>query len=133
MNALRCILFLALVAAVGCGGGKVKLQSASVQGTVVYQGKPLGKGHIIFFHESGQAKATDLATDGTFKLTAFQGKNRIAVECYEPEKANPNSYGRATLSLGKSLIPHRYTEAGTSGLSHDVTPGDNKVTFTLTQ
>jgi hypothetical protein len=87
----------------------------------------------VFFHESGQAKATDLATDGTFKLVAFQGKNRIAIECYEPDKANPNSYGRATLSLGKSLIPRRYAEAGTSGLSHEVSPGDNNVTFTLKQ
>jgi hypothetical protein len=131
MGILRFIAVMLIVAATGCGDGKVKLPTATVEGTVTYRGKPLGTGKILFFHESGQAGATDIAADGTFKLIAFQGKNEVAVECFDPEKPNPNSAGRPSKSPGKSLIPRHYAEAGTSGLTLDVKPGENKATFPL--
>jgi hypothetical protein len=131
MKTARCILLLALAASMGCGDGRMKLPTASVSGTVTYRGKPLASGKIIFFHETGQAGSADISADGAFTLTAFQGKNQVAIECYAPNKQNPNSPPSPGTPLGPSLIPRRYIEAGTSGLEFDVKPGDNKAEIIL--
>ena len=126
----RFLPLMLMVVVIGCGDGRVKLPTAPVAGTVTYQGKPLGTGRIVFFHPSGQATAADLAADGTFKLAAFQGKDHVAVECFEPEQPSPTPKGR--LLIRKSLIPERYTDFSTSGLTFEVKPGENnKAEFTL--
>jgi hypothetical protein len=133
MSILRYFLPLMLVAAIGCGDGRVHLPTAPVVGTVTYQGKPLGGGRIIFFHPSGQAAGADIAANGAFELAAFQGPNQVAIECFAPERLGALPEGRATLQRGKSLIPDRYTEISTSGLKFEVTPGEkNKAEFSLT-
>lgn len=128
------LLLLLMMVVIGCGDGRVKLPTAPVAGTVSYQGKPLTKGRIIFFHPSGQAAAADLAPDGAFNLVAFQGMNQVAISCFETDQpiVTNNPHGRASLSPPKSLIPARYVEPGTSGLTFEVKPGgDNKATFVL--
>ena len=130
MSILRCSLPVLLTVLMGCGGGTVSLPKASVAGSVTYQGKPLHTGRIIFFHPSGQAASGDLGAGGTFNLVAFQGKNQVAVECFEQPKSNLKS-GPRTMMATKSLIPGRYTEFGTSGLTFDVKPGENKAEFVL--
>jgi hypothetical protein len=129
---LRCLLPLMLVVAMGCGDGRVKLPTAPVTGTVTYQGKPLASGRIIFFHTSGHATGADLAADGAFKLAAYQGKNQVAIECFAPESSNAGSNGRTNMSHAKSLVPDRYANYSTSGLTFEVKPGENdKAEFTL--
>jgi hypothetical protein len=129
MPSLKHWWLLVLVVAVGCGDGRVKLPTASVSGTVAYQGKPLPGGRILFQHSTGQAAAADLATDGSFKLLAFQGKNQVAVYCYQCEGLIVGVPPRKPV---KNLIPSRYNEPANSGLTFDVKPGeDNKAQFTL--
>jgi hypothetical protein len=127
---IRCsLLFLMLFAIMGCGDGRVKLPTAPVTGTVTYQGKPLTTGRIAFFHPSGQAAGAKLEADGTFKLSAFQGSNRIAIECNEPES---DTGGRRGVRP-KSLIPERYINYTASGLTLEVKPGEkNTAEFMLT-
>lgn len=130
MSDWRYCLPLVLMAAMGCGDGRVKLPSAPVAGTVAYRGKPLEVGRIVFYHPSGQAAAANLAADGTFKLVAFQGKNQVALQCY----VKPDSSRDTNIGLGpfKSLIPDRYADVNTSGLTFDVKPGENdKAEFAL--
>lgn len=131
MCIFRLCLPLALVAAMGCGDGRVKLPTAPVAGTVTYQGKPLGFGKIIFFHPSGQAAGSNIAADGAFKLTAYQGQNRVAIECFEADRPG-STKARSRMMTDKSLIPDRYANYSTSGLTFEVKPGeDNKAEFTL--
>jgi hypothetical protein len=131
MNILRLFLPLLLILVMGCGDGRVHLPTAPAAGVVTYRGKPLSKGRIIFVHLSGQAVATDLAADGTFNLAAFQGKNQVAIECCAPDQPKPNPNSRFALAV-KSLIPVRYTEPGTSGLTLDVKSGEkNEAKFAL--
>lgn len=126
---IRCCLLLLMLAIVGCGDGRVKLPTAPVTGTVTYQGKPLSSGNIAFFHPSGQAAGAKLEADGTFKLSAFQGSNKIAIECNEPA----SDTGRRMGKRPKSLIPERYVNYTTSGLTLEVKPGEkNTAEFTLT-
>jgi hypothetical protein len=133
MSMLRCFLPLAsVVVLIGCGDGRVKLPTAPVAGAVTYQGKPLATGRIVFFHPSGQAAATDLNADGTFKLAAFQGKNQVAIMSYIAERPGATPKGRGAMPTPKSLIPERYAEPATSGLTFEVKPGEsNKAEFNL--
>jgi hypothetical protein len=120
MNLRHGFVCLLLVAFVGCSGHPKTMPTVAIKGTVTYQGKPLGTGRIIFYHPSGQAVATDLAADGSFSLNAFQGKNQVEVKCFGPDYPNPNPRGRPRMLPGKSLIPSRYAEAATSGLTCEV-------------
>jgi hypothetical protein len=131
MRVLRLCVPLALIAVIGCGDGSVKLPKSPVSGAVTYRGKPLGAGRICFVHQSGQASSADIASDGTFKLDAYQGRNQVVVECLAAEKSVPNSKGKIGFLREESLIPTRYSEPGTSGLTCEVKPGDSKVDFAL--
>ncbi len=53
MNAVRCGFLVTIVVLLGCGGNKSVLPTATVSGTITYQGKPLTVGEVIFFHKSG--------------------------------------------------------------------------------
>jgi hypothetical protein len=129
MTILRRSWILILLAAVGCGDGRVKLPTSPVSGTVTYQGKPLPGGRVLFQHSSGQAAAIDIAADGSFKLPAFQGKNQVAVYCYQCEGTIVGVPPRKPV---KNLIPSRYNEVANSGLTLDVKSGeDNRAQFTL--
>lgn len=125
MRMLRCSLPLALaVAVLGCRDGKIRLPTAPVSGSVTYKGKPLSTGRIIFFHSSGQMAGADIGADGAFKLTAYQGKNSVQIECF-------SSYSRE-MTDSKSFIPLRYANYSTSELTFEVKPDENnKAEFAL--
>ena len=129
---LYVLVLLLMITAIGCSGGGVSLPTAPVVGTVTYRGKPLNAGRIIFFHPSGQAVGANIAADGSFRLAAFQGKNQVAVELFGPRRPNPIPDGRPRMLPGPSLIPDRYTDSRTSGLTLNVKPGENsRAEFTL--
>jgi hypothetical protein len=121
---------LLLMGMTGCSGGTSSLPKAPVAGIVTYQGRPLSTGRVVFYHQSGQAVAGDVGADGVFKLIAFQSRNQVAIECVGPEQPNPN--GRPRILPGRSLIPNRYTDFSTSGLTIEVKPGQNQADFALT-
>ena len=131
-NVLSCCVMLVLaVVALGCRHRGVDLPMAPVSGRVVYHGKPLGFGRVAFIHSSGQVAGAEIAADGTFTLTAYQGANRVSVECYDYQRPGSKTQ-RSRMGDDKSLIPDRYASYGTSGLTFEVKPGgDNKPEFTL--
>jgi hypothetical protein len=132
MRLWQRVLPLMLVVMMGCGDGRVKLPTAPVTGTVTYQGKPLRTGRIVFFHSSGHATGTAIGADGTFTLSAYQGKNQVAIECFAAGSANAGSDSRAGMSSAKSLVPDRYANYSTSGLTLEVKPNEpNRADFVL--
>jgi hypothetical protein len=125
MNTLRAVIVLLLaVALLGCRGRGIELPTAPVSGKVTYQGIPLDFGTILFFHPSGHAASADIATDGTFHLTPYQGKNNVAIECYETDRPGSGKV-RSRMGNDKSLTPSRYANYSTSGLTFEVKPGEN--------
>lgn len=131
MNAMSYLLAVLLVGGLsGCRERDNTLPSAPVTGVVVYNGKPLGFGRIMFVHDSGHTTGADLAADGRFLLTAYQGTNRVAVECLEVDRPGSNK-SRSRAGNDKSLIPSQYANYSTSRLTFEVNESDNTAEFIL--
>lgn len=134
---LRCWLWLGVsLALVGCSRGP---ELAPVQGLVTYNGQPLSFGSVMFQGPSGPPATGRIGEGGAFQLEvrglgpgAMVGLNRVRISCYETQSPDFQPSGEAEMSLGRSLIPLKYTNPRTSPLSVTVTPGDNQVSLELT-
>jgi hypothetical protein len=132
----RGFLLLALVpVAYGCGSNSGLPDMVPIRGEVLYKGKPLseGEGTVVYLPaESGTSRQATgaIQSDGTFQLMTMQpgdgamkGKYTIVVYCYKPHPSatlSREEYDKQ-LRAGKldrgSLIPDRYSNPATSGLS----------------
>lgn len=126
-------LFLA-----GCSGDPLP---AKVRGEVLVDGQPLAKGTIIFA-VPGKPEATGVIENGkiisvgTFKADdgASVGQAQVAVQAIQVTAApavleNPGDTKSNTLASmsGQSLIPVRYGNPATSGLSAELKAGPNEL------
>jgi hypothetical protein len=121
-----------LVGLTACGSRSDALPgSVPVSGVVLYDGKPLGQGTVRFAPESGGQPATGAIVDGRFQMRTtasspgvVKGRYRISIvsekvgavaDLPDGVPPDPNNLPRP-----ESLIPARYSDAGTSGLEVDV-------------
>jgi hypothetical protein len=143
--------WLAAACGGGCGGGP---QLAPVTGRVTYAGKPVKEGRITFYPESGRM-ALGTISDGVYTLTTFRpgdgalvGSHKVAIHATRvgPSSlaAPANAEEEARLSRrggpgvrvivpGKVewLVPEKYSEPATSGLTAEVKRGPNDIDFDL--
>jgi hypothetical protein len=118
------VAFAAVALLVAPGSGcKRNPRVVPVSGTILYNGKPLPFGSVMFQPDKGQAAVGDVQSDGSFKLSSYgpddgavPGKHRVSVTCYDGQR--PGKAGGD--SLGKLLIPLKYTRLGTSELSVEI-------------
>lgn len=131
-----CVLVFVVALSVvsGCGPD---VELAPVTGKVLFRGEPLEFGGVMFQPEKGQPAGAVIKDDGSFELYTTEigrgatvGENRIRVTCYEGQNpaADPNQFGES--GLGTLLIPARYTQYDTSGLTVDV-PSEGLDGFTI--
>lgn len=112
-----------------------------VGGIVTLDGQPLTKGQVQFVPDGSKGTKGRMAvgligTDGRFSLTAFKrddgalvGFHKVVVIC---EEDMPAFDPKSPPPPPKSLIPVRYTDANTSGLTAEVKSGPkNDFTFAL--
>jgi len=144
-NTQRMRVWLATAAAamvlVGCGGSEFQL--APVKGKVTYNGKPLEFGAVIFIPEKGPAAIGQIQSDGTFVLQtgthggrmqrgAVVGKHKVEIRCMDTQRPGYKPSAGHEMPIGKSLIPTKYNQADSSGLTAEVTPqGPNDFHFDL--
>jgi hypothetical protein len=124
-------LVLLAFACTGCGA---KSSVAPVRGKVLLDDKALANGFIVTLPPGGRgAKAT--INNGDFELGTFGnsdgaliGTHKVAVVANEPSKG-----ADAEAAQGKLLVPQRYTNPETSGLTIEVKAGEvNTPTLKLT-
>jgi hypothetical protein len=116
-------LLLIAAAAGGCNRGP---KMAPVTGKVLYNGRPLEFGTVTFQPPSGQPAQSDIQSDGTFTLSTYRlndgavvGTHKVRITCYESQRPGaPKVPGEQT--LGKLLIPQKYTLFDRSGFTADV-------------
>ncbi len=118
---VACLMIVCLVPSVGC---KRSPRVVPVAGKVLYNGKPLPFGSVTFQPTKGQSAVADLAQDGSFTLSSYglndgavPGRHLVSVVCYENMRPGKQRQGD---SLGKLLIPLKYTRLGSSGLTADI-------------
>lgn len=127
---------LAVVVA-GCGSNL-----AQVSGTVSYDGKPVEQGSIIF-ETTGARPATGKIVGGKIvEVTtnrpgdgAPPGSHKVAIHAFASSgsavTANPGDATGIASMQTKSLIPTKYNNPATSGLTVELKPGKNEVNFEL--
>ena len=108
---------------------------APVKGKVIFNGKPLKFGVVMFHPPRGQVAQAAIRPDGTFELATVDVGDGVAlsayvvsVVCYEghdPSRAASVGPSGDGISLGRSLIPLKYTRARSSGLSAEVSADDH--------
>ena len=129
-----CCVASIIVCAFACAGCGSKSPIARVRGKVELDGRPLATGAVVTLPKRGRG-AQGAVRDGEFELGTF-GKNdgalvgthQVAVIAYDKSQARgPEA------KMGKLLVPARYTNPETSGLSIDVKSGEvNTPTLELT-
>lgn len=122
-------LTLALCLVLGCGPGGPP--SGKLSGSVVYKGEPLNTGTIIFMPQSGDnpyAQA-EIAEDGTYTATTKEFGNRVPIGTYRVMISAVKDMGPEAPVI--PLIPFKYSSDQQSGLTAQVSEGENKVDFNL--
>jgi hypothetical protein len=128
---------LLCVLATGCGSGY-----GEVSGTVRYNGKPLPFGTIQFLGADGIPCSGPIQPDGTFSVQVPAGEAKVIISCLDESRMkrvaarSAASSGRAAplrwTRGGLSLIPRRYADWNTSGLTVLVESGKTVRDFALT-
>jgi hypothetical protein len=121
----------------GCGHGR--LPTAPVEGKVLYQGMPLEFGVVLFFPETGPIARGPIRSDGTFRLSTYSngdgavlGVYRVQIACYEGQRPGAaQTSGGGERRIGKSLIPAKYANYATSGLTVKVSSKNEPLVFDL--
>src|SRR5262249_8325025 len=102
--------FFLLPVLAGCNRGPKMLP---VSGKVIYNGRPLEFGVVMFQPPSGQPAQGQIQPDGTFTLSTYRlndgavvGKHKVRVACYESMRPGFVK-GSGEQSLGKPLVPEK--------------------------
>jgi hypothetical protein len=124
-----------------------------VKGRVTYAGKLVTEGRVTFYPEAGRMALGTIAADGTYTLTTFKpgdgaliGPHKVAIHAtrvgpgslvaprsVEEEAQASRRGGGKVLEAGKVewLVPEKYSDHATSGLTAQVKPGSNSIDFDL--
>ena len=112
----------------GCGPRRPAL--AAVTGTVTYQGKPLPEGTITFQPVQGRPAIGKIVKGQIVEVTAWDpddgaplGNIKVGIESLFP--------ATSIYEKPKSHIPTRYANPQTSGLTAEINPGKNTLSFDL--
>lgn len=138
-------LLVVLAAAVCCGCGTNRPELAAVEGVVSLDGRPLRRGTVTF-ESPGRRPATARVEDGRIvEATTYRpgdgvptGEHRVAVTAREEAPvAAPVNPGvakalPAQAMAGRLLVPPRYTDPATSGLTVKIAGGRNHIELALT-
>jgi hypothetical protein len=123
-----------LVILAGCNRGP---KMVPVAGKVIYNGRPLEFGVVMFQPPSGQPAQGQIQPDGTFTLSTYRlndgavvAKHKIRIACYESMRPGTVK-GPGEQSLGEPLVPEKYTLFDQSGLTADVDENHKEFTFEL--
>ena len=118
-------LALCGILATGC---QPQIDLVPVHGRVLYQGEPLSYGSVMFQPEgAGPLARGTIEANGQFVLGTQTkadgvrpGRCRVRVTAFESQKTGLGENPHRERSLGRSAIPKKYQNFGTSGLVVDV-------------
>jgi hypothetical protein len=114
----------------GCGP-----HYGNVSGKVTYKGKPLAGGTITFFDSANRSVPANINSDGTFTATKVaSGQARVTVSApMNINFAGADGKGKTVSADAKNApqLPAKYSDPEKSGITYDVTSGDQTKEFAL--
>lgn len=139
---LFCLVLMLSACQIGC---KESHSLGKVSGTVTYEGKPLAQGNIVFQVASGRDATAEIRDGQIVNISTFErndgvtvGNVRLAVSSTEvtgtrQSRSEENPKETYTSEIRSSVIPLRYGNVETSGLSYDIVKGENNLNIELTK
>ena len=119
---------VALLALTLLGGCTAEPDYVPAGGHVFYNGSPLTSGVVMFQPTNGPPAIGLIQSDGTFELRtpgrgdgARIGPNAVRISSREASRDQSTE-----IALGPLLIPERYTDFTSSGLTAEVKPQSNE-------
>ena len=118
----------------GCGGGVDDAPVlAEVGGNVIWNGKPLDEGTIVFHPTTGRSASGVIQAGKILEVTTTRtgdgapvGENQVTIFATKPDPEDLSGMGTI------SLIPERYNDVKKSGLKVIIKSNEiNKVNFDL--
>jgi len=139
---LLITIFTVVTLTTGCGDGK--LATINVSGTVTLDGVPLSGASVNFSPKTSEGHPAYGRTDenGRYKLQTFLGNpdagttpGEYLVSIMKTEEVDDSGSGDNTAPprAPRSLVPERYTNTNTSGLTATVTKESTIFNFDLTR
>ncbi|MBN2296797.1 MAG: hypothetical protein JXM70_30505 [Pirellulales bacterium] len=118
---------------------------------MTFRGAPVTVGQVIFWPETGRSAQGKINPDGTYSLTTFDaddgavlGKHTVTIEAIKVHESGPKPTSlEEEIRMGREgklgsgqvavqqLIPPKYANRQTSGLSKEVVRGENTFNFDL--
>jgi hypothetical protein len=141
----RALLLVALLNGVGCGDSDGR-KLAEAGGVVKYKGQPVATATVMFIPETGSPAMAETDDKGRFSFNtqgkpgATVGPGKITITAVrqlrevsdeEMEKIGGAALDSLMASLRKSVIPEKYNNPHTSGLTVIVTEDPEKNGFTF--
>ena len=103
-----------------------------VTGVVTYKGEPLEFGSVMFQPvgtENAKPARSKIAPDGSFALKTEKdgdgvmvGTSKVRITAFAAQQATAQGNPQQELALGRSAIPQRFNNFGSSGIEIEVTP-----------
>lgn len=126
----RDVISIVLVACLACHAGCGRRPTlAPVSGRVTLDGRPLEFGSVMIQPSAGPAARGTIRADGSFSVGTFSpgdgailGPATVRVACYEQQRPGALAT-EGESALGRSLIPEKYTQFETSGITTTVVAG----------
>ena len=145
LSVFLCTLSVVLLSLIGCGSSK----TASVTGTVTLDGQPVARAGVAFQPKDGGRMSTgETDAAGKFTLTCYErgdgaipGAHDVTVTKFEIKKLDlPEGADELTAEFESSragepkkkwIVPQKYSDKNTSGLTFNVEKGRNKADLAL--
>ena len=145
---IPCLWVVGVLSVVGCGSGGYHGPTGAVTGRVTLDGQPIPQGSVVsFVSDAGFTATATVSSDGSYQLLTA-GNPEIAVSTYKVSIAPPaqamsetdyDKYmsgegageGGDATETSSELIPPKYADPTTSGLSFDVEQGANTIDIEL--
>jgi hypothetical protein len=117
------VSIVAVMMVLGCGGGRSKVKTVKVSGTITLDGAPLTGAEVNFLGEEYAGIATT-DSNGHYELQAQPGPNTVYLSKYEgmddpdfdPTEIGPSDSGGGP----RQLIPPKYSSESESELEFTV-------------
>lgn len=142
MTIFRFSCAVATLGVVVAGCGSDRLPVAPVEGKVIYHGKPVEFGSVMFQPDKGPAGRGVIQPDGSFTLSTYSegdgaviGQHKVRIASFASQRPDlmdaPPDAPREP-GVGHSQIPRKYSNMDTSGLRVEVKEDNEPFEFHLT-